>query len=259
MQRSLGRNWNLSAALLSAIERYQRLLPFLIQSSLDIRSARNNGAERYLTICVGIRAKISQYLEKLSSAGHGDAEELTFYGLAYLRILHEEPDPRYTGCWVIRHVLVIAAFAIDAYAFSDRYADYAMQQGRLFSIPPTSELKNGKESREEVCKVDSEEAYPRRVHQSWRAWTARSLESANTRVEDCERNEAVRRIAAAESRGAWYWARPSPLNGWYNHLNDCSSEINSRSSLVHLQLPTVSHVLKFHRRIPWNLGSQLLH
>jgi hypothetical protein len=84
--------------LLSAIERYQRLLPFLIQSSLDIRSARNNGAERYLTICVGIRAKISQYLEKLSSAGHGDAEELTFYGLAYLRILHEEPDPRYTGC-----------------------------------------------------------------------------------------------------------------------------------------------------------------
>jgi hypothetical protein len=41
-----------------------------------------------------------------------------------------------------------------------------MQQGRLFSIPPTSELKNGKESREEVCKDDSEEAYPRRVHQS---------------------------------------------------------------------------------------------
>jgi hypothetical protein len=166
------------------------------------------------TIILGrseIRTKISQYLEKLSSAGHGDAEELTFYGLAYLRILHEEPDPRYTGCWVIRHVLVIAAFAIDAYAFSDRYADYAMQQGRLFSIPPTSELKNGKESREEVCKVDSEEAYPRRVHQSWRAWTARSLESANTRAEDCERNEAVGRFAAAEGNETWYPHRPSSL------------------------------------------------
>jgi hypothetical protein len=35
---------------------------------------------------------------KLSSAGHRDAEELTFYGLAYLRILHEGPYPRYTGC-----------------------------------------------------------------------------------------------------------------------------------------------------------------
>jgi hypothetical protein len=31
-----------------------------------------------------LRLKLSQYLEKLSSAGHSDAEELTFYGLAYL-------------------------------------------------------------------------------------------------------------------------------------------------------------------------------
>jgi hypothetical protein len=45
-----------------------------------------------------IRMKVSQYLEKLSSAGQSDTEELTFYGLAYLRILHEGPDPRYTGC-----------------------------------------------------------------------------------------------------------------------------------------------------------------
>jgi hypothetical protein len=45
-----------------------------------------------------IKVKVGQYLEKLSSAGHRDAEELTFYGLAYLRILHEGPDPRYTGC-----------------------------------------------------------------------------------------------------------------------------------------------------------------
>ena len=45
-----------------------------------------------------IRVKVGQYLEKLSSAGHRDVEALTYYGLAYLRILHEGPDPRYSGC-----------------------------------------------------------------------------------------------------------------------------------------------------------------
>jgi hypothetical protein len=45
-----------------------------------------------------IRGKVGQYLEKLSSAGHRNADELTYYGLAYLRILREGPDPRYTGC-----------------------------------------------------------------------------------------------------------------------------------------------------------------
>jgi hypothetical protein len=45
-----------------------------------------------------IRVKVGQYLETLSSAGHRDSEEITFYGLAYLHILHEGPDPRYTGC-----------------------------------------------------------------------------------------------------------------------------------------------------------------
>jgi hypothetical protein len=48
--------------------------------------------------CEDIRVKVGQYLEKLASAGHRDVEELTCYGLAYLRILHEGPDPRYTGC-----------------------------------------------------------------------------------------------------------------------------------------------------------------
>jgi len=51
--------------------------------------------------CLGreeIRLKVGQYLEKLSSAGHRDPDELTYYGLAYLRILREGPDPRYTGC-----------------------------------------------------------------------------------------------------------------------------------------------------------------
>ena len=45
-----------------------------------------------------IRVKVGQYLEKLASAGHRDVEELTYYCLAYLRILHEGPDPRYSNC-----------------------------------------------------------------------------------------------------------------------------------------------------------------
>lgn len=45
-----------------------------------------------------IRVKVGQYLEKLSSAGHRDTEELAVFGLAYLRMLREGPDPRYTGC-----------------------------------------------------------------------------------------------------------------------------------------------------------------
>jgi hypothetical protein len=45
-----------------------------------------------------IKTKVSEYLAKLSSAGHFNDDELAFYGLAYLRILNEGPDPRYTGC-----------------------------------------------------------------------------------------------------------------------------------------------------------------
>jgi hypothetical protein len=45
-----------------------------------------------------IRTKVSQYLATLSSATNFNDEELAFYGLAYLRILYEGPDPRYTGC-----------------------------------------------------------------------------------------------------------------------------------------------------------------
>jgi len=45
-----------------------------------------------------MRTKVGQFLEKLASAGHRDVEELTHYGLAYLRILHEGPDARYSNC-----------------------------------------------------------------------------------------------------------------------------------------------------------------
>ena len=44
------------------------------------------------------REKISAYIATLASAGQRDAEELTVCGLAYLKELHEGPDPRFTGC-----------------------------------------------------------------------------------------------------------------------------------------------------------------
>jgi hypothetical protein len=58
---------------------------------------------RHLTIRVGV-GSMNETLDRVM-ASYGDfpaldrdTEELTLYGLAYLRILHEGPDPRYTGC-----------------------------------------------------------------------------------------------------------------------------------------------------------------
>jgi hypothetical protein len=44
------------------------------------------------------RARVLQYMDKLASAGHKDTHELSVYALAYLKELHEGPDPRFTGC-----------------------------------------------------------------------------------------------------------------------------------------------------------------
>lgn len=44
------------------------------------------------------REKISRYIEKLAAAGQKDTHQLTVYGLAYLKELHEGRDPRFTGC-----------------------------------------------------------------------------------------------------------------------------------------------------------------
>jgi GTP-sensing pleiotropic transcriptional regulator CodY len=44
------------------------------------------------------RQKITRYIEKLNSAGQNDAQKLAVYGLAYLKELHEGPDPGFTGC-----------------------------------------------------------------------------------------------------------------------------------------------------------------
>ena len=42
------------------------------------------------------RQRITRYIESLASAGH--PQQLAVYGLAYLKELHEEQDPRFTGC-----------------------------------------------------------------------------------------------------------------------------------------------------------------
>jgi hypothetical protein len=44
------------------------------------------------------RRKISGYIGSLMAAGHRDETQLTRYGLAYLKELHEGRDPRFTGC-----------------------------------------------------------------------------------------------------------------------------------------------------------------
>ena len=44
------------------------------------------------------REKMAAYIETLVSAGQSDAQKLAVYGLAYLKQLHEGPDPRFTGC-----------------------------------------------------------------------------------------------------------------------------------------------------------------
>ena len=44
------------------------------------------------------RAKITGYIETLASAGQKDSQQLTLYGLEYLKELHEGRDPRFTGC-----------------------------------------------------------------------------------------------------------------------------------------------------------------
>jgi hypothetical protein len=44
------------------------------------------------------RQRITRYIESLASAGQSDAQQLAVYGLAFLKELHEERDPRFTGC-----------------------------------------------------------------------------------------------------------------------------------------------------------------
>jgi hypothetical protein len=44
------------------------------------------------------RVKIGRYIETLATAGQKDTRQLTKYGLAYVKELHNGHDPRFTGC-----------------------------------------------------------------------------------------------------------------------------------------------------------------
>ena len=44
------------------------------------------------------REKIAAYIAKLNIARQFDAHQLTMYGLAYLKELHEGRDTRFSGC-----------------------------------------------------------------------------------------------------------------------------------------------------------------
>lgn len=44
------------------------------------------------------RERTTAYLATLHAAGQTDAQRLAVFGLAYLKELHEGPDPRFTGC-----------------------------------------------------------------------------------------------------------------------------------------------------------------
>jgi hypothetical protein len=56
-----------------------------------IRSVSYEGLEQS-------RESLTNYIEMLSSAGETDSHRLAICGLAYLRELHDGPDPRFTGC-----------------------------------------------------------------------------------------------------------------------------------------------------------------
>jgi hypothetical protein len=42
--------------------------------------------------------KIRQYVDTLMSAGQRDPSQLAEFARAYLKELHEGPDPRFSGC-----------------------------------------------------------------------------------------------------------------------------------------------------------------
>jgi hypothetical protein len=43
------------------------------------------------------RERVTRYIDSLISAGQSDPHQLTEYARAYLKEMHEGPDPRFTG------------------------------------------------------------------------------------------------------------------------------------------------------------------
>ncbi|HKR84030.1 MAG TPA: hypothetical protein VJS37_07620 [Terriglobales bacterium] len=44
------------------------------------------------------RERICRYIDKLVAAGQKDPQKLAEYARAYLKEMHEDRDPRFTGC-----------------------------------------------------------------------------------------------------------------------------------------------------------------
>lgn len=73
--------------------------------SLALENVVDRVIGSYLQICalddqqlVECRIKVGGYISKLTAAGRKNPEELTLYGLAYLKELREGPDPHFSGC-----------------------------------------------------------------------------------------------------------------------------------------------------------------
>ncbi|MFY9952816.1 hypothetical protein [Bradyrhizobium sp.] len=54
--------------------------------------------EMDVAVVAEFREKIARYIDKLTSAGLTGRHRLTGYVRAYLKELHEGPDPRFSGC-----------------------------------------------------------------------------------------------------------------------------------------------------------------
>jgi hypothetical protein len=54
--------------------------------------------EMDVAVVAQTREKVARYIDKLTSAGHTNPDQLTEYARAYLKELHEGRDPRFSGC-----------------------------------------------------------------------------------------------------------------------------------------------------------------
>jgi hypothetical protein len=54
--------------------------------------------EMDVAVVAQCREKVARYIDKLTSAGLTDRYQLSEYARAYLKELHEGPDPRFSGC-----------------------------------------------------------------------------------------------------------------------------------------------------------------
>src|ERR1700753_3460222 len=84
--------------LFAGISSIVLLEPLCMKEIVDRVMGSARTAPRSALSPTELRNKVGNYVELLSSAGKRDPEELTHLGIAYLHVVIEGPDPRYTGC-----------------------------------------------------------------------------------------------------------------------------------------------------------------